>query len=155
MYQLFYKWYATKKDVEIKRTKIYLEEDDNDNLNIAEEKNKINEDNNINNINNIESNISPNSNKETGHKISISKIHLNNINDKISFNSTGKHKLKCLTKNYSYLKGVNKKTNQNFELEIYPVFFFFFNYFCFIFNYFFFWRLCFWNYYFFLFFLYF
>ena len=128
MYQLFYKWYATKKDVEIKRTKIYLEEDDNDNLNIAEEKNKINEDNNINNINNIESNISPNSNKETGHKISISKIHLNNINDKISFNSTGKHKLKCLTKNYSYLKGVNKKTNQNFELEIYPVFLCFFNF---------------------------
>ena len=128
MYQLFYKWYATKKDVEIKRTKIYLEEDDNDNLNIAEEKNKINEDNNINNINNIESNISPNNNKETGHKISISKIHLNNINDKISFNSTGKHKLKCLTKNYSYLKGVNKKTNQNFELEIYPVFLCFFNF---------------------------
>ena len=128
MYQLFYKWYATKKDVEIKRTKIYLEEDDNDNLNIAEEKNKINGDNNINNINNIESNISPNSNKEIGHKISISKIHLNNINDKISFNSTGKHKLKCLTKNYSYLKGVNKKTNQNFELEIYPVFLCFFNF---------------------------
>ena len=126
MYQLFYKWYGTKKDIEIKRTKIYLEEEENDNFNIAEEKNKINDDNNI------ESTISPSNNhNESRQKISISKIHLNNI-DKTSSNSKGKSKInspiKTLTKNYSFLKGINKKTHQNFELEIYPVFLCFFNF---------------------------
>ena len=37
MFQLFYKWYGKKNDIEIKRTKIYLEDDDDI---IEEEKDK-------------------------------------------------------------------------------------------------------------------
>ena len=137
MYLLFYKWYGNNKDIEIKRTKIYLDEEESGTPTpnptptpslptpTPQPKNKNGE--------NMGSNIFPNNNtnNESSNKISISKIHLNSI-DKLSLNSVGKSKLsshvKTLTKNYSFLKGINKKTHQNFELEIYPVFLCFFNF---------------------------
>ena len=120
MFSLFYRWYGSKKDVEIKRNKIYLEDENDIPL--------IEKDNNINNKNgNINSNLFP-SNNESSNKISISKIHLNNL-EKISLNSTRNNlQTKGLTKNYSYLKGVNQNTHQRFELEIYPIFLSFFNF---------------------------
>ena len=126
MYQLFNKWYGTKKDVEIKRNKIFLE-DENDILPLEKEDNKEKTEN-------LNSNLFPNNNNnnnpnnESSNKISISKIHLNKL-EKISLNST-RNSLpgKGLTKNYSFLKGVNKKTHQKFELEIYPIFLSFFNF---------------------------
>ena len=51
--------------------------------------------------------------------------------ERISFNSTRNNLIsqsKVLTKNYSFLKGINKNTNQKFELEIYPIFLSFFNF---------------------------
>ena len=123
MYQLFYRWYGSKRDIEIKRNKIYLEEE-NDLIEVEKEKNK-------NKNENINSNLFPNvNNNESSNKISISKIHLNKL-DKISLNSTRNNlssQGKSLTKNYSFLKGVNKKTHQKFELEIYPIFLSFFNF---------------------------
>ena len=124
MYQLFNKWYGTKKDVEIKRNKIFLE-DENDILPLEKDDNKEKAEN-------LNSNLFPNNNNnpnnESSNKISISKIHLNKL-EKISLNST-RNSLpgKGLTKNYSFLKGVNKKTHQKFELEIYPIFLSFFNF---------------------------
>ena len=123
MFQLFNRWYGTRKEVEIKRNKIYLD-DENDTIPLEEEKNKK-RDENINStlFQNINS-----TNVDSSNKISISKIHLNNI-EKISLNSTRNNlQGKSLTKNYSFLKGINNKTNQKFELEIYPIFLSFFNF---------------------------
>ena len=122
MYNLFYKWYGTRKDIEIKRTKIYLDEEINT-ISIDEEKNKSKK--NINN--NLSSNLFPGinngneSNNNSSNKISLSKIHLNNISSNMS-------SIRRLTKNYSFLKGINKKTHQKFEIELYPVFLLFFNF---------------------------
>ena len=123
MYQLFHRWYGTKKDIEIKRNKIYLEDENVFNT-IDKEKDKAKDEN-------INSNLFPNAiNNEGSNKISISKIHLNNL-EKISLNSTRNNlslQGKSLSKNYSFLKGINKKTHQKFELEIYPIFISFFNF---------------------------
>ena len=127
MYQLFHRWYGTKKDIEIKRNKIYIEEE-NDLITIDKDKEKEKEKVKDENIN---SNLFPNANNnESSNKISISKIHLNNL-EKISLNSTRNNlslQGKTLTKNYSFLKGISKKTHQKFELEIYPIFLSFFNF---------------------------
>ena len=127
MYQLFYRWYGTKKDIEIKRNKIYLE-DENDFFDFEKEKiiekDKIQEEN-------MNSNIFPNiNNNGSSNKISISKIHLNKL-EKISLNSIRNNlssQGKGLSKNYSFLKGISKKTHQKFEIELYPIFLSFFNF---------------------------
>ena len=131
MYQLFYRWYGTKKDIEIKRSKIYLEEE-NDIITLDKDRDKdIDKAKDKDKNENINSNLFPNiNNNSSSNKISISKIHLNNI-ERISFNSTRNNLIsqsKVLTKNYSFLKGINKNTNQKFELEIYPIFLSFFNF---------------------------
>ena len=129
MFHLFYRWYGNKQDIEIKRSKIYLE-DENDIISINKEKEKSKEDNMESNLfPNINSNNNINNNNESSNKISISKIHLNNL-EKISLNSTRDNLSlkKGLMKNYSFLKGISKKTHQKFELEIYPVFLAFFNF---------------------------
>ena len=60
----------------------------------------------------------------SNNKISLSKIHLNNIIE----SNNNSHSIRRLTKNYSFLKGINKKTHQKFELELYPIFLLFFNF---------------------------
>ena len=128
MFHLFYRWYGNKQDIEIKRSKIYLE-DENDIISINKEKEKSKEENTESNLFPNINNNNVNKNNDSSNKISISKIHLNNL-ERISLNSTRNNlsSNKGLTKNYSFLKGISKKTHQKFELEIYPVFLAFFNF---------------------------
>ena len=128
MYALFYKWYGTRKDTEIKRSKIYLD-DENETISIEEEKNKNK--NRQNMVNNLSSNLFPsisnnneNNNNNNNNKITLSKIHLNNIKESNSNLPSARR----LTKNYSFLKGINRKTHQKFEIELYPIFLLFFNF---------------------------
>ena len=124
IYELFKRWYGSTNNIEIKRHKIYLD-DENENSPIENENYK---NYNVNNID-VKSNLF--NNNDSNNKISISKIYLNKTNIS-STNSISGHKSlshsKYLLKNYSYLKGKNTRTNQKYEIEIYPIFLLFFNF---------------------------
>ena len=133
MYDLFKRWYGSTKNIEIKRNKIYLD-DDNDNKGIELNNEKFsNTPDRLGDtkMDNSKSNLF-NNNNESSNKISISKIHLNRIDTTSLTCQSGQKKFKTpskfLIKNYSFLKGKNNKTNQRFEIEIYPVFLLFFNF---------------------------
>ena len=136
MYDLFKKWYGSTNNVEIKRHKIYLD-DENDNENDNENPQSDKEFENkfdSNKIDNSKSNLFNNiGNNESNNKISISKIYLNKTNLSSINSNSGFHKkkfspTKSLIKNYSFLKGESLTTLQKFEIEIYPIFLLFFNF---------------------------
>ena len=125
IYDLFKRWYGSSNNIEIKRHKIYLD-DENENNSIGE-----NENDNKFNVNNIDLKSNLFNNNDSVNKISISKIYLNKTNISSSNSISGHRSLsqkKTLLKNYSYLKGKNVKTNQKMEIEIYPIFLLFFNF---------------------------
>ena len=131
IYDLFKRWYGVTNNIEIKRNKIYLDdESDIEKTHIDNE----NENKNETNIIDSKSNLFNNINNESSNKISISKIYLNRSNMSNINSLSGFHKhnnfspKKTLIKNYSYLKGENPETNQKFEIEIYPIFLLFFNF---------------------------
>ena len=130
MYELFSRWYFSSKTIEIKRYKIYLE-DENEIENSAGDKEKNFHENLIDSKSNLFNNI----NNESCNKISISKIYLNKTNLS-SINSINHYHrsnqsfspTKSLIKNNSFFKGENFQTHQKFEIEIYPIFLLFFNF---------------------------
>ena len=136
IYDLFKKWYGVTNNIEIKRNKIYLDDEieiekspssQNDNNENKFDINKLDSKSNLfNNINN----------NDSTNKITISKIYLNRTNISSNVNSLSGHHYKNITltpsksliKNYSFLKGENFETHQKFEIEIYPIFLLFFNF---------------------------
>ena len=136
IYDLFKKWYGVTNNIEIKRNKIYLDDEieiekspssQNDNNENKFDINKLDSKSNLfNNINN----------NDSTNKISISKIYLNRTHISTNVNSLSGHQYKNITltpsksliKNYSFLKGENFETHQKFEIEIYPIFLLFFNF---------------------------
>ena len=138
MYDLFKRWYGVTNNIEIKRYKIYI--DDENEMEISPRPNDFNYNDNDNYNENqfdqnkldMKSNLFSNNN-ESNNKISISKIYINKTNLS-SLNSQSGNKnfnispSKNLMKNYSYLKGENITTHQKYEIEIYPIFLLFFNF---------------------------
>ena len=143
IYDLFKKWYGSTNNIEIKRHKIYLDDDENDNDNDIDnnndndstpyEKGKGNKFD-LNKIDTKSNLFNNNINNDSSNKISISKIVLNKTNISSVNSLSGYYRNlnfspnKTLKKNYSYLKGENYKTHQKFEIEIYPIFLLFFNF---------------------------
>ena len=141
IYELFKRWYGVTNNIDIKRNKIYL---DDENDIVIENKTPISNENYDGNLNSnrqdlngleLKSNLFSVNNNESTNKISISKIYLNKTNMNSVNSQSGIHKnfkispSKNLTKNYSYLKGENYIiTRQKFEIEIYPIFLLFFNF---------------------------
>ena len=139
IYELFKRWYGVTNNIDIKRNKIYLEdESDIDKTPISNDNDNYNYNDNTNqnrlelNPLELKSNLFNINGNESNNKISISKIYLNKTNISSINSQSGIHKnfspTKSLMKNYSYLKGENYLTHQKFEIEIYPIFLLFFNF---------------------------
>lgn len=133
MYDLFSRWYYSPKSTEIKRYKIYLDDDENENeIGLSDDKEKEKDNKLYDNLVDSKSNLF--NNLDSINKISISKIHLNktnlsSINSGNGFNRNNQSlSPKIGGRNYSIFKGENLQTHQKFEIEIYPIFLLFFNF---------------------------
>ena len=134
MYDLFSRWYYSPKSVEIKRYKIFLDDDEKENeIDSSNDKEKEKNNKLIDNLIDSKSNLF--NNFDTANKISISKIHLNktnlsSINSVNEFNKNNQSisPKKSGLRNHSIFKGENMQTHQKFEIEIYPIFLLFFNF---------------------------